>query len=157
MLWIQRSRKEKKMNKKILFSAFFGMAVLGFGSYFFAQIERKAPPEGARVYLISPADGDTVTSPVTVKFGLEGMGVAPAGVKYDHTGHHHILVDVDQLPDMNLPIPADEHHVHFGGGQTETQLKLAPGTHTLQLLVADELHVPHNPPVISKKITIHVK
>lgn len=121
------------------------------------QIPRKPAPEGAKVYFITPQDGDVVEGPVAVKFGLEGMGVAPAGVKHDKTGHHHILVDLDTLPNMGLPVPNDAHHRHFGGGQTETVLDLAPGTHTLQLLVADELHVPHDPPIMSKKITITVK
>lgn len=113
-------------------------------------------PEGARVYFIEPVDGATVTSPVTVKFGLEGMGVAPAGIDVDNTGHHHLLVDLQEQPDMNMPIPADDNHVHFGGGQTETTIELEPGYHTLQLLLGDMTHTPHNQPVMSEKITIHV-
>ena len=113
-------------------------------------------PEGARLYFISPDDGDTVTSPVTVKFGLRNMGVAPAGVNIENTGHHHIVIDAE-LPPLNQPIPADKNHVHFGKGQTETTLELSPGKHTLQLLLGDHTHIPHNPPVISDKITITVK
>jgi hypothetical protein len=94
---------------------------------------------------------------VTVRFGLKGMGVAPAGVAKEHTGHHHLLVDVTELPAAGKPIPADTHHIHFGGGQTQTTLKLAPGTHTLQLELGDQNHVPFDPAVVSKKITIHVK
>jgi len=114
-------------------------------------------PADARLYFISPADGATVSSPVTVRFGLKGMGVAPAGVVKPMTGHHHLLVDVDKLPPLDQPIPSDAHHRHFGKGQTETVLELPEGTHTLQLLLGDSNHIPHVPPVISKRITIHVK
>ncbi len=96
-----------------------------------------------------------MTSPVTVRFGLRGMGIAPAGVAMENTGHHHLLIDTS-LPAFNIPVPADANHVHFGKGQTEAQVTLAPGKHTLQLLLADHLHVPHDPPVVSKEITISV-
>lgn len=114
-------------------------------------------PEGASVYFIEPADGATVATTFTVKFGLTGMGVAPAGVDREHTGHHHILINLDELPDMTLPLPANDQIKHFGGGQTETTLTLAPGEHTLQLLLGNHLHIPHDKPVISEKITITVK
>ncbi|NII10184.1 DUF4399 domain-containing protein [Oleiagrimonas sp. C23AA] len=114
-------------------------------------------PADARVYIISPADGAHVGPTVTVRFGLSGMGVAPAGVMHANTGHHHLLVDVDTLPKAGVPIPNDAHHHHFGGGQTQTTLHLTPGTHTLQLELADAAHVPFDPPLVSKKITIHVK
>ena len=114
-------------------------------------------PDGAKVYFISPADGDTVSSPVTVRFGLSGMGVAPAGTATENTGHHHLLIDVEEPPPLNLPVPKDDNHVHFGGGQTETSIELAPGKHTLQLLLGDTNHLPHEPAVISEKITIEVK
>ena len=114
-------------------------------------------PSGAEVYIISPANGATVGQEVTVRFGLKGMGVAPAGVANEHTGHHHLLVDVKELPAAGQPIPNDANHLHFGGGQTQTTLKLAPGTHTLQLELGDANHVPFAPPVVSKRITIHVK
>jgi len=114
-------------------------------------------PSGAVVYIISPANGATVGQEVTVRFGLKGMGVAPAGVAKEHTGHHHLLVDVKELPAAGQPIPNDANHIHFGGGQTETTLKLKPGTHTLQLELGDQNHVPFDPAVVSKKITIHVK
>lgn len=110
---------------------------------------------GAEVYFISPADGATVKSPVTVQFGLRGMGVAPAGTEKANTGHHHLIIDAE-LPPLEENIPMDENHVHFGGGQTETTVTLAPGTHTLQLLLGDMNHIPHNPAVVSKKITITV-
>lgn len=110
----------------------------------------------AEVYIISPADGTEVSSPVTVVFGLKGMGVAPAGTDKANTGHHHLLIDTD-LPPLDENIPADEHHMHFGGGQTQVTLKLSPGKHTLQLLLGDMNHIPHDPAVYSKKITITVK
>ena len=113
-------------------------------------------PQGAELYFIAPNNGDTVTGPVTVRFGLKNMGIAPAGVNVENTGHHHILIDTG-LPPLDQPIPADNNHVHFGKGQTETTLNLAPGTHTLQLLLGDHVHTPHNPPVMSKQITITVK
>ena len=120
-------------------------------------MERNESPEGASVYIISPADGEVVSSPVIVKFGLQGMGVAPAGIAYPNSGHHHLLVNAAELPAMNMPIPSDDVHRHFGKGQTETKLDLAPGTYTLQMLLGDQNHVPHNPPVMSEKITIVVK
>ena len=113
-------------------------------------------PESAKVYFIEPADGATVSSPVKVVFGLSGMGVAPAGTEKEHTGHHHLLINTD-LPNLDEPIPADDNHVHFGGGQTETMVDLPAGTHTLQLLLGDWSHVPHNPPVASEKITVTVE
>lgn len=114
-----------------------------------------APPE-ARVYIISPQNGSKVTNPVTVQFGLSGMGVAPAGVERPATGHHHLLIDIEDPPEPGKLIPADERHRHFGGGQTETVLTLTPGTHTLQLLLGDKNHIPHDPVVISEVITIEV-
>lgn len=115
--------------------------------------------EGTRIYFISPANGDTVTSPVTVRFGLEGMEVAPAGVDKANTGHHHLLIDTEPPhgDHMTNPIPVDDHHRHFGGGQTEAEIELAPGTHTLQLLLGDKDHAPHAQPVLSEKITITVE
>ena len=126
------------------------------GSVALAQ-ERTPAAAGAEVYIISPKDGATVHSPVLVQFGLRGMGVAPAGIKFDNTGHHHLLVDTDPPSDQSAPLPATDKIVHFGKGQTETTLKLTPGKHTLQLLLADANHIPHSPPVISKKITITVE
>lgn len=108
-------------------------------------------------YIISPLDGETVGQTFTVRFGLKGMGVAPAGVQKENTGHHHLLIDVTEMPDMNFPLPATDNCKHFGGGQTETVLTLAPGTHTLQLALGDYLHIPHDPAILSKKITIHVQ
>jgi hypothetical protein len=139
---------------KHLLTALAGLALCGVS----AVVPAGAPaPEGAKVYFISPQDGETVTSPVTVRFGLSGMGVAPAGTDRPHTGHHHLLIDLDAPPALDRPLPADENHVHFGGGQTETTIELDPGAHTLQLLLGDMNHVPHDPPVLSEKIRIEVK
>ncbi|MEM7041338.1 MAG: DUF4399 domain-containing protein [Pseudomonadota bacterium] len=118
--------------------------------------DRTASPEGASAYIISPSNGDTVSSPVTVVFGLSGMGVAPAGTEKENTGHHHLLIDTD-LPPLDEPIPADDNHVHFGGGQTEVQIELAPGEHNLQLLLGDLNHIPHDPPVASEVVTVTVE
>ena len=119
--------------------------------------ERTPAPAGAEVYFIAPADGATVGQRFVVRFGLKGMGVAPAGIQVANTGHHHLLVDLDEPPAMHYPLANDAHHRHFGAGQTEVELELPPGKHTLQLLVGDHLHVPHDPPVMSAKITVVVK
>jgi hypothetical protein len=118
-------------------------------------ITRKAAPAGAMAYIIEPADGATVTSPVRVAFGLKGAGVAPAGIDVPNTGHHHLLIDT-RLTNLDQPIPADAQHVHFGLGQTETTVELAPGRHELQLVLGDNLHVPHDPPIASEVVTIEV-
>jgi hypothetical protein len=119
-------------------------------------IARTPRPAEARLYIISPQNGETVASPVTVRFGLAGMGVAPAGVATPNTGHHHLIVD-SPVPAFDAPLPKDDKHVHFGGGQTETSVALTPGTHTLRLVLADKDHVPHEPPLVSDAITITVK
>jgi hypothetical protein len=118
------------------------------------QPGRSESPEGARVYIMAPANGAVVPSTFTVEFGLAGMGVAPAGIERANTGHHHLLVDGVQLP--SLVAPLGDAVTHFGGGQTQTRLTLPPGEHTLQLIFADHLHVPHNPPVVSEVVTITV-
>lgn len=115
-------------------------------------------PEGATVYFIEPADSATVPAgTVKVVFGLSGMGVAPVGGDFPETGHHHLLVNVSELPPLDEPVPSDSVHLHFGKGQTETVLDLAAGTYTLQLVLGDMLHIPHDPPVISEQITITVE
>lgn len=121
-----------------------------------ADLPRSRAPEGVVLYIIAPKDGDKVTSPVTVRFGLKGMGIAPAGIALADTGHHHLLIDAPP-PSLDRPIPADESHVHFGKGQTEAVVTLAPGRHRLQLLLGDHLHLPHEPPVLSAPITITVE
>ena len=118
---------------------------------------RTPSPPGAEVYIISPKDGAKVHGPVLVQFGLKGMGVAPAGVKFENSGHHHLLIDTDAPANMAAPLPATDNIKHFGKGQTETSLTLTPGKHTLQLLLGDQNHIPHDPPVISKKISITVE
>jgi hypothetical protein len=138
---------------RTLLVAFIALLSLGTA----VALDRTPSPAGAEVYIISPADGAKVASPVRVQFGLKGMGIAPAGIAFENSGHHHLLVDTDPPADLSQPLPTSEHVIHFGKGQTETELKLAPGKHTLQLVLGDQLHVPHNPPVMSKKITIEVK
>ena len=118
--------------------------------------QRTPSPPGAEQYIISPKDGATVTSPFLVQFGLKGMGVAPAGVKFENTGHHHLLIDSDPPTDINAPLTADDRLIHFGKGQTQATVTLPPGKHTLQLLLGDQDHRAHDPPVFSKKITITV-
>ena len=120
-----------------------------------AIAQTPAPPD-ATVYLVSPQDGDTVSSPVTVRFGLSGMGVAPAGVAQAGTGHHHLLIDTPPPPRQRT-IPSDSQYRHFGNGQTEAVIPLAPGTHTLQLLFGDARHRPHDPPLLSEQIRITVR
>ncbi len=128
------------------------------------QSESAAPPtltrspsaEGAQVFFITPSDGDNVASPVQVEFGLKGMDLVPAGTDRPNSGHHHVIIDRD-LPDLSLPVPKDDQRVHFGDGRSETELDLAPGPHTLQLLLADHLHIPHDPPLYSERISITVE
>jgi hypothetical protein len=117
--------------------------------------ETPSPP-GAIAYFHYPLDGIHVPQRFTVRIGLKEMGVAPAGVDKPNTGHHHLLVDTDMV-DLTKPIPSDYNHIHLGNGQTEVVLTLPPGPHTLQLLLADQNHIPHKPPVMSKKITIYVR
>ncbi len=114
-------------------------------------------PENAKVYFVSPTDGDTVKNTFKIVFGLSNMGVAPAGVNQKNTGHHHLLVNLDELPNLQFPLPATEQVIHFGGGQTETEITLEAGTHTLQLLMGNFAHVPHKTPVMSQKITVTVE
>ena len=115
-------------------------------------------PEGAKVYFIGLEDGASVPSPVTVRFGLSGMGVAPAGIQQENTGHHHLIInEAIEGDELNAPIPADDNHIHFGGGQTEVTLDLAPGTYVMQLVLGDWIHIPHNPPVMSERITVTVE
>jgi hypothetical protein len=134
-----------------------GFATLLLAAVVAGQAMKTKSPDGAKEYIISPKDGATVTSPFTVQFGLKGMGVAPAGATNANTGHHHLLIDVTEMPDMNMPLPSNDHIKHFGGGQTETELTLPPGKHTLQLVLGDALHIPHDKPVMSEKITVTVK
>lgn len=118
---------------------------------------RSPAPEGARLYFITPQDGDVVRSPFTVRFGLAGMGVAPAGVAQPNTGHHHLIINLAEAVELEKPLPATDHVRHFGGGQTEAEISLPYGTHTLQLMLGNHLHIPHDPPVHSQSITVTVE
>ncbi|KDR34847.1 ATPase [Caballeronia grimmiae] len=124
----------------------------------FAQGGPTPAPANAYAYIGYPNNGETMPAgkPFRVWFGLRFMGVAPRGVKFPNTGHHHLLVDTD-LPPLDHEIPSDRNHLHYGAGETEAMIELAPGKHTLQLLMGDDRHIPHNPPIYSKKITIYVK
>jgi Domain of unknown function (DUF4399) len=140
----------------------FGMTLALFTAFAMAgaaPVSAQTPsPPGAKVYFINLKDGAEVTSPFLVQFGLSGMGIAPAGVEKPNTGHHHLIIDATLSPDeLKQPIPADDKHRHFGGGQTEATITLPPGKHTLQLVLGDWSHIPHVPPVMSDVITITVK
>jgi len=137
-------------------TSFFSIVVLLPLIAMAAETNLTPSNDGTKVRIISPVDGAVVTNPVTVVFGLSGMGVAPAGVEKAGTGHHHLLIDAP-LPPMDQPVPSDDHHRHFGGGQTQVTLELKPGTHTLQLLLADQNHIAHDPPVYSEIVTITVR
>jgi hypothetical protein len=144
----------QRRSLSLAFGLVLAAGIAAVASY--AELPRTASTEGAKLYFISPKNGETLSGSVVVRFGLTGMGVAPAGVANPGTGHHHLIVDAP-LPPLNLPIPKDANHLHFGSGQTETVLALAPGEHTLQLVLADTNHVPHEPPVVSEQIRITVK
>ena len=136
------------------------LTILAVGGFIGAPIAladgRTPSSDGAEVYIITPVDAERVSSPVTIKFGLRGMDVAPAGTEKAHTGHHHLIIDAP-LPPFNEPIPSDDNYRHFGGGQTEVTLDLGLGNHTLQLLLADHNHIPHEPAVHSGRIIINVR
>jgi hypothetical protein len=145
------------MNTLFVKTAF---AALLLGTSMMASAEdvpRTPSPAGAEVYIISPKDGATVPGTFKVQFGLKGMGVAPAGVDIPETGHHHLLIDVKDQPDLNAPLPMTDNIRHFGKGQTETEVTLPPGPHTLQLLVGDKSHIPLEPSVESKMIRVNVR
>lgn len=148
------------MSKKIIF---IGLILAFTISCFITGIHVNATesmsvsssPKDARVYIIEPVDGAVVSENVVVKFGLSGMGVAPAGTDKENTGHHHLLIDSSVLPKEGVPMGSDVKH--FGGGQTETTIHLEKGEHTLQLILGDKFHIPHSPMVVSEKIKITVK
>ncbi|MHC8290098.1 DUF4399 domain-containing protein [Pseudomonas sp. XS1P51] len=114
-------------------------------------------PKGAEAFIVSPEDGATVPQEFKVKFGVKDISLAPAGDVTKNTGHHHLLIDVKELPAAGAPIPTDANHMHFGKAQTEATIKLPPGKHTLQLELGDSGHIPFDPPIVSKKITVNVK
>ena len=113
--------------------------------------------EERSVFFIAPLTGETVSNPIKITFGAKGVNIVPAGVDLPMSGHHHLLINVDKLPNLKLPIPADSNHLHFGNGQTEAEINLPPGKHTLQLLLGNHLHVPHSQPIISDRIEITVR
>ena len=121
-------------------------------SIFFAAFSISANP---KVYFINLEDGDRVESPFLIQFGLSGMGIAPAGTDRSNTGHHHLLININDI-DLSKPIPSSSNHIHFGGGQTESVVDLMPGEYSMQLVLGDMTHTPHNPPIISKIINITV-
>jgi hypothetical protein len=141
-------------------SSKFVLAALAIGAAAFAvpAAAETPSPAGAKVYIINLKNGDTVSSPFKVQFGLTGMGVAPAGVEKPNTGHHHLIIDTTLTPDeLKAPIASDAKHIHYGAGQTEAMVTLPSGKHTLQLVLGDWSHIPHVPPVMSEPITIEVK
>ncbi len=142
-----------KMLRQTAIAAGFLLASLPLATM--SQAQQSEATENAMAYIVSPQDGDTVNETFTVVFGLNEMGVAPAGVEVPETGHHHLLVDKADMPAMNQPLGGDV--MHFGKGQTQVELTLEPGEHTLQLILGDYLHIPHNPPVVSEKITVTVE
>ena len=144
------------MPRKISRSILALLITLGGYAWAEEQLPRSPSPESAELYFITPQDGAVVPPTFTVRFGLRGMGVAPAGIDAPNTGHHHLLIDLDEQPSPEVPLPANDQVKHFGAGQTETDVTLAPGTHTLQLILGNHLHIPHDPPVVSEKITITV-
>ena len=128
------------------------MKILFIISTIFAAFSINANP---KVYFINLEDGDRVESPFLIQFGLSGMGIAPAGIDRSNTGHHHLLINVDDI-DLSKPIPSSSNHIHFGGGQTESLVDLMPGNYSMQLVLGDMTHTPHNPPIISQRINITV-
>ena len=146
--WIQRN---------FVFVAVCVLCFLGLWARPAYAVELSPAPASATAYIISPNNGETVSSPFLVQFGLSGMGIAPAGIDRPNTGHHHLLIDVDELPSLTEPLQGSEQVLHYGAGQTETELSLTPGVHTLQLVLGNYSHVPHDSPVISKKITVTVE
>ncbi len=151
------------MKKCLTFLLPFSFAALICAAEKNSALPRQPSPAGAEVYIASLDDGAVVGKKVNVVFGLRGMGICPAGIvgkdgnPIPNTGHHHLLIDACSLPPMDSPLVASDSLKHFGLGQTETTLELAPGKHTLQLIFADFAHIPHNPPVVSKKVTTTVK
>ncbi|KFN44893.1 DUF4399 domain-containing protein [Arenimonas oryziterrae] len=140
-----------RMSHRVLGLSLLSLALVGTAVA--DGLPRSPSAPDAEVYFISPKSGSVISGEVTIRFGLRGMGVAPAGTQVENTGHHHLIID-SPLPDLNQPIPMDDKHLHFGKGQTEVTLKLPAGKHTLQLVFADGSHVPHTPPLVSEQIRL---
>ncbi|MFU8825772.1 DUF4399 domain-containing protein [Yoonia sp.] len=146
------------MHTKLIMAAMLAISASTLTATGVIAQDRTPAPVDAQVYFIGLEDGATVSNPVTIAFGLTGMGIAPAGIDAADTGHHHLLINVDPATlDLNDGVPADDNHIHFGGGQTEVTRDLPLGTHTLALVLADHAHIPHDPPIISEMITITVE
>jgi Domain of unknown function (DUF4399) len=140
---------------ELIFGTFATALFLATGGASLARETPSAPD--AKVYFINLKDGDVVKSPFLVQFGLSGMGIAPASTKVENTGHHHLLINTAMSKaELLEPVPMDDNHRHFGKGQTEILLELAPGKHTLQMLLGDWTHIAHVPPVMSDVITVTV-
>jgi hypothetical protein len=139
-----------------LIAALVGIGGVALSASAQNAVKRSSSPSGVIVYFHYPRDGVTVPSRFKVRIGLRGMGVAPAGVQKAGTGHHHLLIDT-QLARMDRPIPNDPQHLHLGNGQTEIEVVLPPGRHVLQLVLADHEHIPHDPPVMSQRISVMVR
>jgi hypothetical protein len=141
--------------RRILRAAVVGAAILAFPRW--ASLARATTaPKDTLLYFMFPRDGARIKGAFWCRFGLRGMGVTHAGDNFPNSGHHHLLVDVAQPLDLHEPIPADKNHLHFGAGQTEARIELPPGRHTLQLVLGDANHIPFDPPVISRKITVTI-
>ncbi|MGZ0189943.1 MAG: DUF4399 domain-containing protein [Alphaproteobacteria bacterium] len=141
--------------KKLITAASVALGIVAASA---AMAGETPAPTGASVYFINIKDGDVLTNPVTIQFGLKGMGVAPAGTEKKNTGHHHLIIDGTVAGEaLDAPIDSDETHRHFGGGQTQTTMDLPKGSHTLQLVLGDWSHIPHSKPVMSDRITVTVK
>jgi len=132
------------------------LAVFTFSLTSFAA-DKPATSPTAKVFITEPADGATVPTTFTVKFGASGVEIVPAGTDKPNSGHHHLLIDTDKLPDLNSPLPATPTLIHFGKAQTETQVTLTPGKHTLQLVLGNHMHIAGANPIVSEKITVTVK
>ena len=142
------------MKLKLLFALLAGTIL---SSVSFAAEQAQATSSKAQVFIVEPANGATVPSTFTVRFGAKGVEIAPAGTDKPNSGHHHLLIDTETLPDLNSPLPASPTLIHFGKAQTETQITLTPGKHTLQLVLGNYAHIPGSTPIVSDKITVTVK
>ena len=141
--------------------SFIFVMCLFFSSVVISESPNSVSPSEAKVYFVSPKQGSVFDrsegSEIEVVFGIKGMQVAPAGMATQNSGHHHLLINMSELPDLTLPLPASDQVLHFGKGQTMTVIDLAPGTHRLQLVLGNHVHIPHSPPVLSEVIEIEVK
>ncbi len=153
--YLPLSINSSEMKNSLILAVTSVIAVMMMVANTMAQEKSVADPN-ASAYIISPSDGEVVSSPVKVVFGLNGIGVAPAGTNLSNTGHHHLIIDAP-LPSTDQPIPSDDNYRHFGKGQTEATIELSPGSHTLQIMLGDWLHIAHDNPVVSKQISITVK